>query len=105
MDATAVSQQIERILSSQSFATKGQLRKLLEVLSKNIDSQDSLGHDLVIKELWPTEIRTKRSTDVATEMNRLRHALQVYYGEEGKTDSIVISLRNRSASSRNGAPE
>jgi hypothetical protein len=105
MDPAAISDQIDRILRSQSFATKSQLRKLLEVLSKNIDSQNTLNPELVIKELWPAEIRTKRAADVATEMNRLRHALESYYEGEGKTDAITIVLPNRAASARNGTPE
>jgi hypothetical protein len=105
MDPAAISDQIDRILRSQSFASKSQLRKLLEVLSKNIDSQNTLNPDLVIKELWPAEIRTKRAADVATEMNRLRHALESYYEGEGKADAITIVLPNRAASVRNGTPE
>jgi hypothetical protein len=105
MDPAAISDQIDRILRSQSFASKGQLRKLLEVLSKNVDSQNTLNPDLVIKELWPAEIRTKRAADVATEMNRLRHALEAYYEEEGKADAVRIVLPNRAASARNGTPE
>ncbi len=38
MDSTAISDQIDRILRSQSFASKSQLRKLLEVLFQNMDS-------------------------------------------------------------------
>ncbi len=38
MDPTAISDQIERILRSRSFAGKSQLRKLLEVLFQNMDS-------------------------------------------------------------------
>lgn len=59
----------------------------------------------MIQELWPTETKTKQAKDVATEMNRLRHAQEAHYREEGKTDSIVISLPNRSATARNGAQE
>src|SRR5215471_9985820 len=105
MEPTAISEQIEKILRSQSFATKGQLRKLLGVLAKNMDSQSALNPDLVIKELWPEEIRTKRSADVATEMNRLRHALDAYYEREGKTDPIRIILPNRAALSADGTHE
>jgi len=76
MDFCALNNQIDRILRSQTFARKGQLRKLLEVLFKNMDSQAMLKPDLVIRELWPEETRTKRSADVAAEMNRLRHALE-----------------------------
>src|SRR5258707_13668166 len=97
MDPNAISDQIDRILRSQSFASKGQLRKLLEILSKNMDSQTTLKPDQVINELWPQETRTKRPADVATEMNRLRHALESYYNGEGKTDPITITLRNVSA--------
>src|SRR5215813_1951180 len=105
MEPTAISEQIEKILRSQSFATKGQLRKLLGVLSKNMDSQTALNPDLVIKELWPEEIRTKRSADVATEMNRLRHALDAYYEREGKSDPIRIILPNRSVAASDGSLE
>jgi hypothetical protein len=104
MDATALSNQIDRILRSQTFARKSQLRRLLEVLVKNIDSQSELNPDLVIRELWPEEIRTKRSADVATEMNRLRHALQSYYAAEGATDPNTIRLPNRAVGNI-GAPE
>jgi len=105
MDPTAIREQIGRILRSQSFASKSQLRKLLEVLFKNMDSQTNLTPDLVIKELWPDEIRTKRSADVATEMNRLRHALESYYNGEGETDPITISLPNRTVPGPDGLLE
>jgi hypothetical protein len=92
MDANAISEQIDRILRSRGFASKSQLRKLLQVLHQSMDSQAGLTSDQVIRELWPTEIRTKRSADVATEMNRLRHALKSYYDGEGASDPITISL-------------
>ena len=105
MDHTAISDQIDRILHSRSFASKSQLRKLLEILHKNMDTQTSLKPDGVIRDLWPEEIRTKSSADVATEMNRLRHALESYYNEEGKSDPITIILPNRSAHSPDGVQE
>ncbi len=105
MDPTAISNQIDRVLRSQSFASKSQLRKLLEVLFKNMDSQTTLKPDQVIKELWPEETRTTRSADVATEMNRLRHALESYYNGEGKTDPIAIILPNRAAPAPDGTHE
>ena len=105
MDRTAISNQIERILRSQSFASKSQLRKLLEVLSNNMDSQTTLKPDRVIRELWPQETKTKGSADVATEMNRLRHALESYYNGEGKTDPILIILPNRTVPGPDGVPE
>jgi len=104
MEPTAIGVQIDRILRSQSLASKSQLRKLLEILHENMDSEN-LKPDQVIRELWPEEIRTKRAADVATEINRLRHALESYYSEEGKDDPIIISLPNRSASARNGRQE
>ena len=104
MDSFAVSKQIERILHSKTFATKGQLRKLLGILSRHMDSQSDLDPDLVIKELWPEEIRTKRSADVATEMNRLRRALKDYYEDEGESDPITIVLPNRAVAT-NGTHE
>lgn len=105
MDPRAVNEQIAKILRSQSFSSKAQLRKLLEVLYKNIDSQDNLNPDLLIKELWPAETRTKRSADVATEMNRLRHALETYYNGEGQADPVTIALPSRAASVLNGTHE
>ncbi len=105
MDPIVISEQIERILRSQSFVSKSQLRKLLEILFKYMDSQTTLKPDHVIKELWSEETRTKRPADVATEMNRLRHALESYYNGEGKTDPITIVLPNRSAPASDGTHE
>jgi hypothetical protein len=105
MDPTALSNQIDRILRSQTFARKSQLRKLLEVLFKNMNSHATLNPDLVIRELWPQETRTKRSADVATEMNRLRHALESYYNGEGQADPITIILPDRSVTSADGTQE
>jgi hypothetical protein len=108
MDPSAISEQIDKILSSRGFASKSQLRKLLQVLHQNLlhedmNSQPGLTSDQVIRELWPTEIRTKRSADVATEMNRLRHALKSYYDGEGASDPITISLPNRAAGAVEGS--
>ena len=105
MEPSDLSNQIDRILHSPTFARKIQLRKLLEVLFRNIESQAALTQELVIRELWPAETRTKRASDVATEMNRLRHALESYYHREGKTDPIQISLPDRSVSTADGSPE
>ncbi|MGA8838802.1 MAG: hypothetical protein WB538_24420 [Candidatus Sulfotelmatobacter sp.] len=105
MDRSAISDQIDRILRSQSFASKSQLRKLLEVLFSNMDSQTTLKPDRVIKELWPNESKTKGSADVAAEMNRLRRALESYYNGEGKADLITISLPNRSVPAPDGTQE
>jgi|SRR5664279_29609 hypothetical protein len=91
MDRAAIGDQIDRILHSRSFAGKSQLAKLLEVLFHHMDSQTTLKPDRVIKELWPEEIKTKRSADVATEMNRLRKTLECYYNGEGATDPIIIN--------------
>jgi hypothetical protein len=105
MDRAAVSAQIDRILRSQSLANKNQLKKLLEVLFKNFDSQSTLKPDRIIEELWPTETRTKGSADVATEMNRLRRALESYYESEGTHDPVAISLPNRSVATSGGVRE
>src|SRR4029077_9842095 len=105
MDRTAIREHIERILRSQSFASKSQLRKLLEILVKNIDSQTTLKPDQVIRELWPEETKTNRAADVATEMNLLRHALDSYYSGEGKDDLITIILPNRATPALDGTPE
>src|SRR5690242_4915310 len=105
MDPTAVNEQLDRILRSETFASKEQLKRLLEILSKSMDSQPPLKPAQVIQELWPAETRTKRAADVATEINRLRHALYSYYEEEGDNDQIIISLPNRSPTVTNGKHE
>ncbi|HEV2194058.1 MAG TPA: hypothetical protein VGR55_00615 [Candidatus Acidoferrum sp.] len=105
MDPTAVNEQLDRILRSETFASKEQLKRLLEILSKSMDSQPPLKPAQVIQELWPAETRTKRAADVATEINRLRHALDSYYEEEGANDQIIISLPNRSPMVTNGKHE
>jgi hypothetical protein len=106
MDPGAIGEQVDRILRSRTFASKSQLRKLLDILRKNMDSREvPMKPDQVIHELWPTEIRTKRSADVATEVNRLRHALESYYEGEGASDPITIYLPNRSVSAADGTHE
>jgi hypothetical protein len=105
MDPTVIRDQIDRILHSQSFASKSQLRRLLEILQKNLDSQTTLKPEGVIRELWPDETRTKTSGDVATEMNRLRRTLDSYYKEEGNSDAILISLPNRAVPAPDGTLE
>ncbi|MFZ1083338.1 MAG: hypothetical protein WAN35_00080 [Terracidiphilus sp.] len=105
MDRNADREQIERILRSHTFADKSQLKRLLEVLFKYIDSETALKPAQVITELWPEEIKTKRSTDVATEMARLRKALDLYYHIEGPNDPIRISLPNRSMPGPDGMKE
>lgn len=102
MHSKAAHDQVKRILESNTFATKLQLKKLLEILLDNIESQSNLTPDRVIRELWPSETRTKRSADVATEMNRLRHALDAYYDAEGANDAWKIELPNRAAAATNG---
>jgi len=104
MDPGAVRDQIDRILRSPSFATKSQLRKLLQVLHNHPNSQATLTAEFVINELWPTEIKTKQAKDVATEMNRLRRAVKFYYDHEGKTDPVIIYFPKR-APSGDGHPE
>jgi len=104
MDSNAIHEQVERILGSRSFANKSQLKKLLQVLHERMDSQGGMTSDHVIRELWPAEIRTKRAADVATEMNRLRHALKTYYEKEGENDRIRIVLPKR-AGAGDGARE
>jgi hypothetical protein len=105
MDRAAVREQTDRILQSRTFTGKTQLAKLLEVLFDNMDSQSTLKPDRVIRELWPDELKTKRSADVATEMNRLRKALESYYSGEGAADPVIITLPNRSVAAGNGAKE
>lgn len=105
MHPSDIDSQVEKILQSRTFASKGQLRKLLEILHKNMESQAELKTSAVIQELWPNEVRTKRSADMATEMNRLRRALEDYYENEGGSDPVVICLPNRAtAAFRDGTP-
>lgn len=103
MERSEVSEQITRILRSESFADKDQLKKLLEVLFSNMETQATLKTDRVIRELWPDEIKTKQSADVATEMNRLRRAVKSYYETEGLADPILIGFPNRSTPTSDGA--
>lgn len=98
MDPAAIHEQLGRVARSRTFANKSQLRKLLEVLHKSMDSQAALTTELVIQELWPTETKTKHAKDVATEMNRLRHAMESYYKAEGKTDPVIIYFPKRAPS-------
>ncbi len=105
MDRASVQEQVDRILHSAAFAGKSQLAKLLQVLFDRMDSQSTLKPDCVIRELWPDEIKTKRSADVATEMNRLRKALEAYYVGEGAIDPVIICLPNRSPSADSGVRE
>src|ERR1017187_3190504 len=105
MDRAAIGDQIDRILHSRSFAGKSQLARLLEILFHHMDSQITLKPDRVIQELWPSETKTKRSADVATEINRLRKALEIYYSGEGATDPLIICLPNRSVVSTDGLRE
>lgn len=96
MDREEIRDQINRILRSESFADKGQLKRLLEFLFQNMASQTTLKPSRIIRELWPEENATKGSTDVATEMNRLRRAVDSYYSTEGHSDPVTISFPNRS---------
>lgn len=104
MDTSAIHEQAERILRSRSFASKSQLKKLLQILFERMDSEEEMTSEHVIRELWPNEIRTKRAADVATEMNRLRRALKDYYEEEGAGDAVTIVLPKR-AGAVDGARE
>lgn len=97
MDSRAAHDQVERILRSSTFAAKHQLKKLLELLLNNFDCQSNLTPELVIRTIWPNETRTKRSADVATEMNRLRNALDRYYEGEGAHDLWIVELPIRTA--------
>lgn len=104
-DYKSIEDQVEKILGSRSLASKNQVRKLLIILAHNINSQTAIKPDGVIRELWPEEVQTKGSADVAKEMSRLRTALEAYYDGEGKNDPILISLPNRSKPGPDGTPE
>ncbi len=105
MDSASIRDQISRILRSQTFAHKSQVRRLLEILSRSMNSEVQLKPSDVIQQLWPAEVRTKRAADVATEISRLRRALDSYYEKEGASDPITIYLPNRSSSAGEGAQE
>ena len=61
MDSAVVNEQVNRILQSRALSTKAQLRKLLGLLSRNLDSQAALTPDSVIRGLWPDEVGTMPS--------------------------------------------
>jgi hypothetical protein len=102
MDRRAVRSQIDRLLSSAELREKEQLKKLLALLFERIDSQASLQPGRVIEELWPEQAETKRSSDLATEMSRLRRALAAYYEGPGREDEIVVRLPSRTTPASNG---
>lgn len=102
MEGYQIQDQIDRILRSESLADKKQLRTLLEFLSKNIDSQATLKPSQVIRELWADGGSTKGSADIATEMNRLRKAVETYYRVEGQSDPILIRFPSRAVSGSEG---
>lgn len=97
MDRDAVRSQIVRLLSSAELAEKEQLKRLLNFLFERMDSQASLQPRRVIEELWPEQAETKRSSDLATEMSRLRRAVAAYYEGAGQADEIVVRLPSRTA--------
>lgn len=105
MDRDAIREQIDKILRSKSLAGKDQLRNLLEVLWRNSESQNTLQPRRVIRELWGANAEGKRSSNLATEMGRLRKELEAYYSDEGKTDPVVVWLPNRAKHGANGAQE
>jgi hypothetical protein len=102
IDHEQVKAEIDRILSSESLAGKNQLKRLLEFLFRNMDSQAALKPSHIIRELWPEESSTKGSTDVATEMNRLRRAVESYYSIEGENDAVAISFPSRAKPGSDG---
>jgi hypothetical protein len=105
LDRTSIRDQFDRIRSSNSLRGKDQLQKLLNVLYDSIDSKIILRPQGVIQQLWPDEAKTKKSRDVATEVARLRKALDCYYCEEGKDDPITIILPNRTLPGPGGVRE
>jgi tetratricopeptide (TPR) repeat protein len=94
MDRSAFETQVKRILSSGTFASKAQLRRLLEILTAHCETQSTLKPDRVMQELWPGE-KDRTSADLATARNRLRKALEAYYAGEGAGDEVLIRLPKR----------
>ena len=103
-DRSAVEQAIDRICNSRSLTGKPQLIKLLQILSDHMDTQATLKPARVIAELWP-DSKMKKSADLATEMNRLRKAMEIYYGNEGKNDPVIVAFPNRAAVLPDGSRE
>ena len=102
MDQEAIRNQIDRILKSGTFADKRQLRKLLDLLSTNLDSQRILRPDRICRELWPEKNRSKGSRGCCGGMRRLRQALESYYNGEGRNDPTIITLPSRATPAVNG---
>jgi tetratricopeptide (TPR) repeat protein len=94
MDQIALRDQVDRIVGGWTFAQKAQLRSLLRILGDHYESQNALQPARVIRELWPDD-ESRESKDLAAAMYRLRHALAEYYGGEGASDTILISLPRR----------
>lgn len=94
MDRNAFESQVKRILSSGTFASKAQLRRLLEILAAHCETQNTLKPDRVMQELWPGD-KERTSADLATARNRLRKALEAYYAGEGAGDEVLIRLPRR----------
>lgn len=102
IECSAIQEQVDRILRSTAFASKPQVRKLLQTLARSVDGKVVLNSDRIIQELWTAEVQTKGPPDVAKEVSRLRAALETYYACEGQADPIIIFLPNRSKPGPNG---
>ena len=88
MERAEIDEQVDRILRSETFARKQQLAILLRILVRSLDTQATLKPDRVIRELWQDEAAEKQSADLASAMNRLRKALDLYYAREGRDDCV-----------------
>jgi hypothetical protein len=88
--------EVEKILHSECFRGKVQMKSLLALLLRHWDSQAALKPDRIVAELWPGESSQKSSADVAAAMARLRRTLELYYAGEGEDDAIIIRLPDRS---------
>jgi hypothetical protein len=96
MPQEPVLEQLERVLQSRIFRGKAQLKQLLTLLVQNLETQNTLKPDRIIRELWPGDADSKSSADLAPAVTRLRKALECYYAEEGRNDPTMISLPDRS---------
>jgi len=105
IECSAIQEQVNKILGSAALASKPQVRKLLQILARSADGKLALNSTRIIQELWPAETQTKGPLDVAKEVSRLRAALESYYAGEGRSDSVVIVLPNRSKPRPDGTPE
>ena len=87
---------MEKILSSQAFASAERSRRLLRfIVESTIDGHaDRLKeYELGVEALGrPTSFDPRIDPIARVEVSRLRSRLDRYYANEGRTDVVIISL-------------